>query len=441
MQREQSAWEITRRYFLFAMSVIISAIGIGFSIKAAVGVSPISSVPYTFALILPVITIGTWNVLWNFLQVFLQIVVRPKDIHWREIFIQTVTSCFFGYFIDVSLDMLSAYNPETYVLKIGTIVFGCCLMAIGAYFGLISNVTMLPMDALMRLVSEVYHKQYPTLRVIGDVSFTVLSGVLCIVYLGEFVGVREGTLIAALCTGNMIRFIMRHSQRLTDFLLPENILDNTNMVTMPKADIPEDNFIITVSHEYGSGGRTIARRIAHELNMPYYDSEIMEIAAEKNGYTERFVQENEERIDRSALDKFVDWYGTSYSRGNDTAQEQLFRAESEVIRDIVSKSSCVIVGRLANYILRDHENTIHIFITADDMERVNRVMRKENISEQEAATKILAFAEERRNHCHEFSELEWGNSLSYDITIKSSKYGVDRTASILIDVIEHFRNR
>ena len=177
--------------------------------------------------------------------------------------------------------------------------------------------------------------------------------------------------------------------------------------------------------------------------MAYYDSEIIELAAKKGGYSEHFVQENEERIDRTALDKLVDWYGDSYSKyqQEESTQKQLFRVESQVIQDIAAKDSCVIVGRLANYVLRDHGNSLHIFITADDIERVNRVMRKENLSEQEAATKILAFAEERKNHCHDFSELEWGNSLSYDITMKSSRYGVDRTAAILIEMIKQFRNR
>ena len=443
MEREKSAWELTRRYFLFSMSIILSALGIGLSIKGALGVSPISSVPYSLALIIPAISLGTWNALWNFLQIALQPLIRPRDIHWREIFIQCIMTCFFGYFIDLFMELLVDFNPDTYPVRVASLLVGCVAMAVGAYFGVIARVTMLPMDALWQVVADVTGKSYATLRVIGDLSFTIISAVLCMVFLGELIGVREGTLLAALTIGNMIRFMLDKFKPFTYFILPEDVLSDKNTVVMPVREQEEEHFIITLSHEYGSGGRTIARRIAHELGMAYYDSEIIELAAKKGGYSEHFVQENEERIDRTALDKLVDWYGDSYSKyqQEESTQKQLFRVESQVIQDIAAKDSCVIVGRLANYVLRDHGNSLHIFITADDIERVNRVMRKENLSEQEAATKILAFAEERKNHCHDFSELEWGNSLSYDITMKSSRYGVDRTAAILIEMIKQFRNR
>ena len=97
------------------------------------------------------------------------------------------------------------------------------------------------------------------------------------------------------------------------------------------------------------------------------------------------------------------------------------------------------MGRLANYILQNHKNSLHIFITADENERVSRVMRKEAIPMEEAREKIKVFANERKNHCQQFSAMEWGNSENYDITVKSSRYGVDRTAAILIQLIKEFR--
>lgn len=441
MQREKSAWEMTRRYGIFACSVLIISLGVSLAVKAALGVSPIAALPYTVSLIFTDLSVGTWNAIWNFLLIAAQPIIRPNKIDWNDLFIQCIMTCFFGYFIDFFLMMLGWYTPETYLMQIFTILCGCGCLAVGAYLGIIAKVSMLPMDSLLLVLSDVTKKHYATLRVTGDVSLTAISAVLCLVVLGELIGVREGTIIAALIVGNLIKLLVNNLKAFTYFLLPEAVLEDSENVTMPTQGEEEEHFVITLSHEYGSGGRTIARRIAHELGMAYYDAEIIELAAKKTGYTERFVQENEERIDNNALFRLIDWYTDSYRLQGESLEKQLFHVEADVIRDIAAKHSCVIVGRLANYVLRNHANSLHIFITADDMERVQRVMRKENLTEQEAATKILAFADERKNHCHEFSELEWGNSLSYDITMKSSKYGVDRTAAILIELIKQFVDR
>lgn len=441
MQREKTAWEMTRRYGIFACSVLIISLGVSLAVKAALGVSPIAALPYTVSLIFTDLSVGTWNAIWNFLLIAAQPIVRPNKIDWNDLFIQCIMTCFFGYFIDFFLMMLGWYTPETYLMQIFTILCGCGCLAVGAYLGIIAKVSMLPMDSLLLVLSDVTKKHYATLRVTGDVGLTAISAVLCLVVLGELIGVREGTIIAALIVGNLIKLLVNNLKAFTYFLLPEAVLEDSENVTMPTQGEEEEHFVITLSHEYGSGGRTIARRIAHELGMAYYDAEIIELAAKKTGYTERFVQENEERIDNNALFRLIDWYTDSYRLQGESLEKQLFHVEADVIRDIAAKHSCVIVGRLANYVLRNHANSLHIFITADDMERVQRVMRKENLTEQEAATKILAFADERKNHCHEFSELEWGNSLSYDITMKSSKYGVDRTAAILIELIKQFVDR
>ncbi|MCI7236298.1 MAG: cytidylate kinase-like family protein, partial [Veillonellaceae bacterium] len=225
---------------------------------------------------------------------------------------------------------------------------------------------------------------------------------------------------------------------LTYLLLPENLIQKER----EKQELPqvsEQHFVLTVSHEYGSGGRTIARRIAHELGLPYYDTEIIKMAAERSDFAEEYLKEHEEKITSTALYRLFDWYTGALPGNQRPVQEQIFQLEAKVIQEIAAKDSCVIVGRLANYILQKHRNSLHIFITADEKERVQRVMRKENISAEEALDRIQDFASDRKNHCQEFSDMEWGNGMNYDITIKSNRYGVDRTAAILIQLIKEFR--
>ena len=204
-------------------------------------------------------------------------------------------------------------------------------------------------------------------------------------------------------------------------------------------EVSEAHFVLTVSHEYGSGGRTIARRIAHELDLPYYDTEIIKMAAERSDFAAEYLHKHEEKISSTALYTLFDWYAGSFPENEVPLPEQIFRLEAQVIQEIAAKDSCVIVGRLANYVLQNHKNSLHIFITADEPKRIERVMRKETISLEEAKEKIRAFANDRKNHCQQFSAMEWGNSENYDITVKSNRYGVDRTAAILIQLIKEFR--
>ena len=144
-------------------------------------------------------------------------------------------------------------------------------------------------------------------------------------------------------------------------------------------------------------------------------------------------------VNSTALYNLYDWYTSTFDEDAELTAEQICRIEAQVIQEIAAKDSCVIVGRLANYVLQSHKNSLHIFITADEMERVKRIMRKEKLDQDAAIERIEKYTEERQRHCEKFSDNQWGNGDNYDIVIKSSKYGVDRTAAILLQLIKEFR--
>lgn len=429
--------EVLRRYLLLALGLLIISFGVAFLIKASVGVSPISAFPYTISLIFPQLTVGTWIAIYNLLLVVAQPIIRPKKIIKLQLVLQLFMTFFFGYFTDLALECLIYFQPEAYVMKMCSLVAGCAILAFGSYLCVIADVGMLPMDSFLQVLAEVLGRQYANIRIISDIFWTVLSGALCLVFVGELIGVREGTLIAAMITGAIIKAMIKYLRGFSYVLLPENIEQVSTVAE--RSQVSESHFVLTVSHEYGSGGRTIAKRIAHELDLPYYDTEIIQMSAEKSGFAESYLEEHEEKIKSSALYKLADWYTASYSKEELLVPEQIFRVEAQVIQEIAAKDSCVIVGRLANYVLQNHKNSLHIFITADEIERIKRVMRKDGISYEEAQERITEFAIKRRNHCQQFSDMEWGNGANYDITIKSNRYGVDRTAAIILEMIKEFR--
>lgn len=434
---KQSPSEMARRFLVFSLCLVFMGFGVACMIKSALGVSPISSLPYTLSLLFDGITVGGWTAALNLLMIVMQPVLKPS-IPKKLLVLQVAMTVVFGYFIDLSLEFLAPLVLTSYIGRAGMLLAGCTIMAFGIYLGIIARVTLLPMDALLQVVSERLGKPYTSVKVISDLSMTIMSAVLCLIFIGELAAVREGTLIAAFFCGTEIKFFNTYFKGLTYLLLPENLIQKEKeKQALP--NVSEHHFVLTVSHEYGSGGRTIARRIAHELGLPYYDTEIIKMASERSDFAEEYLKEHEEKISSTALYRLFDWYTGALPGNQRPVQEQIFQLEARVIQEVAAKDSCVIVGRLANYILQNHRNSLHIFITADEPERIKRVMRKDNISAEEAMEKIRDFASERRNHCQEFSNMEWGNGMNYDITIKSNRYGVDRTAAILIQLIKEFR--
>ena len=434
---KQSPSELARRFLVFALGLVFMGFGVACLIKSSLGVSPISSLPYTFALIIPSVTVGCWTAIMNLLMIFIQPVLK-KGLDKRMLVLQCGMTVVFGYFIDLSLECMAPLVLESYYAKIGMLLAGCSIMAFGTYFGIFSRVTLLPMDSFLQILAERIGRRYTSVRVVSDLCMTTVAAVLCLIFVGELKAVREGTLITAFLCGTEIRLFTNQLKALTYLLLPENrIQKERERQAVP--EVSETHFVLTVSHEYGSGGRTIAKRIAHELDLPYYDTEIIKMAAERSDFAAEYLHKHEEKISSTALYTLFDWYAGSFPENEVPLPEQIFRLEAQVIQEIAAKDSCVIVGRLANYVLQNHKNSLHIFITADEPKRIERVMRKETISLEEAKEKIRAFANDRKNHCQQFSAMEWGNSENYDITVKSNCYGVDRTAAILIQLIKEFR--
>ena len=142
--------------------------------------------------------------------------------------------------------------------------------------------------------------------------------------------------------------------------------------------------IITISREFGSGGRDIGKLIANQLGFKYYDSELIKLAAEKSGFTTEFVQANEQSLKNPILHDFFEWYATPIDKSELPKVDQLYQKEKEIIRELPEKSSCVIVGRLANHILKDYEKSYHVFISADIDTEIKKTMQRENLQLKES---------------------------------------------------------
>lgn len=205
--------DLFRRYYLFALGLLLNAFGAALIIKAAMGTSPISAVPYSLSLILPVFSLGTWTALYGIVLIGLQWLLLKQAANKLHMLISAATSVFFGSFIDLAMLCLTFLQPGSYLVQLLTLVAGCFITAIGAYLELAADVAMIPADAFLYAVARVTGREYGTVRLWSDIIMSAIAALLCLMFLHRLVGVREGTLLCALLVGNMVKLIRRRLEK------------------------------------------------------------------------------------------------------------------------------------------------------------------------------------------------------------------------------------
>ena len=186
------------------------------------------------------------------------------------------------------------------------------------------------------------------------------------------------------------------------------------------------NRIITISREFGSGGRTIGKRVAQELGIPCYDSELLQKIAEESGFNENYIKEAGEY----APGGFFAPAFSHHPSGPNNA-DYLWKIQFRVITELAEKGPCVIVGRCADYVLRGKADCLRVFIHADMEFRANRIVNVYGESDQSPEQR-LKDKDKRRAAYHRFyTNMKWGHSQNYDITLNSGTIGIDRCVEII----------
>ncbi len=188
---------------------------------------------------------------------------------------------------------------------------------------------------------------------------------------------------------------------------------------------------ITISREFGSGGREIGQKLAAKLGIPFYDKEIIAETAYKTGFAEEYVKKQGEYASAR------NWFEYSFSARNNSygmsPEDYLWSKQREVILDLVKKGPCVIVGRCADYILRDRNDVLNVFIHADYDKRIKRIC--EVYKEPEHTEKMLKDIDKKRSFNYKYyTEQTWGKSQNYDITLDAGTLGIDQCVDIIAEV-------
>lgn len=188
----------------------------------------------------------------------------------------------------------------------------------------------------------------------------------------------------------------------------------------------EFNTIITIGREYGAGGRTVAKKLSEMLGIPYYDKDIIKLTAEKTGFSEEMIYDTEEN---STIRSIFNWFMPASAA---SAYDKAIMAQAQTIRKICKEGPCIIVGRGADYILRDFPNVVNVFITAEEEDKVKYAMETYNEDHDHAVRRVHHSDAARESYYHYLTRGKWGNLANYDITLNSSLIGKEACAEVIL---------
>lgn len=201
------------------------------------------------------------------------------------------------------------------------------------------------------------------------------------------------------------------------------------------------NYVITIARGFGSGGKDVGNRLAKELNIPCYEREILDMASEKTGLNVGVFMQVDEKLRRNAILKNLKTVQTSYAveptEKDFVSDENLFFIQAEIIRALAQTQSCIIVGKCADYILKDYDNVISVYVEAPRAACVEEIMKKLNVSEKRAHQLIKTTDTYRANYYRYYTRgRDWTNPINYDMTLNSDKVGRENCVKIIKNYVD-----
>lgn len=199
------------------------------------------------------------------------------------------------------------------------------------------------------------------------------------------------------------------------------------------------NTVITISREYGSGGRYIGRIVSQKLGIKFYDKELLELVAKDSGYSKEYLDSLDEKPADRFLSSLSSNLGSSFS--GLPISEQIILKTFNVIRGLAENEPCLIVGRCSDYVLRDYDNVINIYIYSSMQNRIKKVVDYYNIEEKDVHKIITRIDKQRANYYQQNTGRKWGDPHNYHVCIDSGLLGSEKTAQFIIDIYNKFNEK
>lgn len=420
-----------RRYLLFVASLFINAFGIAFITKALLGTSPITSVTYVLSLFTP-FTMGIWTILLNLLFVVLEpFLMTRKDLKddLRMYLLQIPISFCFGLFIDFSMFMLSWLQPSAYATQVVVLLVGCVILALGIALEVKANAAMMAGEYFVKTITRRFHGEFGYVKLGFDITLLTIACILSLVFLSDIQGVREGTVVSALLVGPIVHFVSPAYHVFDRWINPPSQQTYTTSTR-------QTNAIITIAREYGSGGHLLGERLAKELDLKLYDREFIRMAAQRSGIDEQYIVKNEQSIPSFWLKCILSKNSEQPVEASLSADDLLFVSESRIVQELATQGPCIIVGRCADFVLKDHPKAVKVFCYTDLESATIRCVNDYGIPQEEAEAEIRRINRNRIHHYEYYTGQKWGEPHHYHLMLNTGSIGMETACRLVKEVYQ-----
>nr|WP_325288538.1 cytidylate kinase family protein [uncultured Bacteroides sp.] len=420
-----------RRYLLFVASLFINAFGIAFITKALLGTSPITSVTYVLSLFTP-FTMGIWTILLNLLFVVLEpFLMTRKDLKddLRMYLLQIPISFCFGLFIDFSMFMLSWLQPSAYATQVVVLLVGCVILALGIALEVKANAAMMAGEYFVKTITRRFHGEFGYVKLGFDITLLTIACILSLVFLSDIQGVREGTVVSALLVGPIVHFVSPAYHVFDRWINPPSQQTYTTSTR-------QTNAIITIAREYGSGGHLLGERLAKELGLKLYDREFIRMAAQRSGIDEQYIVKNEQSIPSFWLKCILSKNSEQPVEASLSADDLLFVSESRIVQELATQGPCIIVGRCADFVLKDHPKAVKVFCYTDLESATIRCVNDYGIPQEEAEAEIRRINRNRIHHYEYYTGQKWGEPHHYHLMLNTGSIGMETACRLVKEVYQ-----
>lgn len=425
---------LLRRYLLFCVSLFVNALGIAFITKAALGTSPITSVTYVLSMFTP-FTIGQWTILLNLLFVVVEpFLMTRKDLKsdLRMYLLQIPISFCFGMFIDLCMHCILYWlNPVGYLHMIVALLIGCVILAVGIALEVKANAAMMAGEYFVKVITKRFHGEFGYIKLGFDVTLVVIACLLSLIFMSGIYGVREGTVVAALIVGPIVHFVSPYynflDKWITDPSLRKDIALQQNQHT-----------IITIAREYGSGGHLLGEMLSKELGIKLYDKEFIRMAAQRSGMDEQYIIRNEQSIPSFWLKCILSKDSEQPLESSLSSDDVLFVSESKIIQELAARESCIIVGRCADFILKDYPRVMKVFCYSDLQHALTRCVQEYGIPRQNAETEIHRINRNRIHHYEYYTGRKWGEPHHYNLMLNTGTIDLQTACQLIKGVYQQY---
>lgn len=421
---------LLRRYLLFCVSLFVNALGIAFITKAALGTSPITSVTYVLSMFTPY-TIGQWTIMLNLLFVILEpMLMRRGELKsdLRMYLLQIPISFCFGTFIDICMHFLFWLNPTEYVSMITDLIIGCVILAVGIALEVKANAAMMSGEYFVKVITRRFRGEFGYIKLGFDITLVALACILSLIFMSGIYGVREGTVVSALIVGPIVHFVSPYYH-----FLDKWITDPAQQKVATQT-LRQQNMIITIAREYGSGGHLLGEMLSKELGIKLYDKEFIRMAAQRSGMDEQYIAHNEQSIPSFWLKCILSKNSEQPLESSLSSDDVLFVAESKIVQELAEKEPCIIIGRCADYILKDNPKAIKIFCYSDEASAIKRCTEEYGLKKEEAGKEIRTVNRNRIHHYEYYTGEKWGEPHHYHLMLNTGSIGLDTACQLIKNI-------